>query len=590
MDYETFVTEFLDALKNNNKKALSLIEENKSLIQENLEEDCSVTTIDKFINDLIDIVIQTPKNKFDVIKKVLKHNNMATVYSYFKNSNVMIRAVEANNNYALKWLISMNVSPYVKDENGMTVLMHVVQKANVLKNNLCSFIKVFGSDKNCINQEDNYGKTALFYTLDNNSSLQRLVDFDGLDINHKDHEGCTILIHCCKYGKLRKFKYLLKQKVDVNATDNEGRTAGMYLAMKAYYTTAIFNGPFSLHSMTLTSEYSTFVNLREAGQNINYVNEQGESILSMLLSHMYESTDPKKFDSYIRTMISLIFNGCNFNTPIDKDQNTALMIFLLANDYESFNYICKQCNHMDMTQQNKNGESITSLYMKNKNNKFSRYLINKSSSFDIDYTDPINRNNILMFSVITKPYLITEILNKKPDLLHEINHKGENALIIACKANNYESVVTLLNYPIHVNINSQDKIGNTALHYAIECRNPLVVQKLIEKGANMQLKNFNNQSSYDLAIELCDKTIMEALKGNLTSEDIQSIKKNDQSKALEDIEEYLYPNISIIEYRGIFLTNEMIETESKIYKAIDWERNEIKEIERRKRRAGYQYT
>jgi len=581
MDYETFVTEFLDALRNNNKKALSLIEQNYLLIQTNLGEDSKVITIDKFVNDLIDIVIQTSKNKFDVIKKTLKHDSMATVYRYFKNSNVMIRAVEANNKYALKWLISMNVNPYVKDENGMTVLMHVVQKANVLKNDLNSFIKIFGSDKNCINQEDNYGRTALFYTLDNNSSLQRLIDCDGLDINHKDHEGCTILIHCCKYGKLRKFKYLIKQKVDVNATDNEGRTAGMYLAMKAYYTYAIFNGHFSLHSTTLTNEYSTFVNLREAGLKINYVNVKGESILSMLLSHMYESNDPNKFDSYIRTLISLIFNGCNFNTPIDKDQNTALMVFLLVNDYESFNYICKQCNHMNMTQQNKNGESITSLYMKNRNNKFSRDLINKSPTFDIDYTDPTNGNNILMFSVITKPYLITEILDKKPDLLHEINHKGENALIIACKANNYESVMNLLKYPIHINTNIQDKIGNTALHYAIECRNPLMVQKLIETGVDIQLKNFNNQSPYDLAIELGDKTILEALKSNLTSEIIQSIKNNDQSKALEDIEEYLYPNISIIEYRCIFLTKEMIETESKTYKTIDWERNEIKEMERR---------
>lgn len=108
-----------------------------------------------------------------------------------------------------------------------------------------------------------------------------------------------------------------------------------------------------------------------------------------------------------------------------------------------------------------------------------------------------------------------------------------------------------------------------------------MVQKLIENGVDIQLKNFNNQSPYDLAIELGDKTILEALKNNLTSEIIQSIKNNDQSKALEDIEEYLYPNISIIEYRCIFLTKEMIETESKTYKTIDWERNEIKEMERR---------
>jgi len=69
MDYETFVTEFLDTLRNNNKKAHSLIEQNKLLIQTNLEENSNVITIDKFVNDLIDIVIQTSINKFDIIKK-----------------------------------------------------------------------------------------------------------------------------------------------------------------------------------------------------------------------------------------------------------------------------------------------------------------------------------------------------------------------------------------------------------------------------------------------------------------------------------------------------------------------------------------
>ena len=190
------------------------------------------------------------------------------------------------------------------------------------------------------------------------------------------------------------------------------------------------------------------------------------------------------------------------------------MIFLLANDYESFNFICGQCQTLDFSQKNKNGENVTSLYMKIKNSKFSRNVINLDT-FDMDFTDPTNGKNVLMLSVITKSYRITEILVKKSELLHEINHKGENALIIACKANNYRSVEILLNYPVHININSQDEKGNTALHYAIECQNPLIVQKLVEKGANDQLKDFKDQSPYDLAVEICDKTLMEALKGNL---------------------------------------------------------------------------
>ena len=76
--------------------------------------------MDKFINDLIDVVVQTSKDKFGVIKKALKHESMATVYRYFKNSTVIIKAVEADNKYALEQLLSMKVSLYCQDENGMT--------------------------------------------------------------------------------------------------------------------------------------------------------------------------------------------------------------------------------------------------------------------------------------------------------------------------------------------------------------------------------------------------------------------------------------------------------------------------------------
>jgi len=568
MDFETFVTKFLDALRNNNKCALSLIEQNEQLIQANLVENCNVITMNKFINDINDIVVHNSKKDYDIIKKALKHKNMTTVYICFRNSNVMIKAVEENNKEALDWLLFMKVSPTVKDENGMTVLMHVVQNKD-----LNSYIKTFASDKTYINQEDNYGRTALFYAVDNTLALWDLIEC-GTNINHKDYEGNNVLIYCCKNKKLHHLRYLLKQKIDVNAVDNEGRTAGMYLAMNGYYASAEVKGSLSLYNTIMTEEYSTFIALSKAGYNINYVSDKKESALSLFLKHMYESIDPKKFDIYIRTLISMVFNGCKFNIPIDKDENTAMMIFLLVNDYESFNFVRNHCVCIDLSQKNKNGENITSLYMKNKNELFSNILI--LPTIDMDYNDPTNGNNILMLAVITRPYLIAELLSKKPELFHEINNKGENALIIACKANQYESVEILLDNWANVNLNNQDANGNTALHYAVQCRNPQIVQKLVEKGANEQLKNFKDQSPLDIAMELGDKTLLKALKGDLTSEEaLQSMKENDQSKALEDIEEYLYPCITIIEYRGIVLTEEMIKTEANTYRTIEHERKLI---------------
>jgi len=214
--------------------------------------------------------------------------------------------------------------------------------------------------------------------------------------------------------------------------------------------------------------------------------------------------------------------------------------------------------------------------LKNNNSKLRKVgnIVNSDvAKFDIDYVDPTNGNNVLMLSAMTKPHLITYIIDKKPDLLHEINHEGENALILACKANNLESVKSLLNYPIHININSQDAKGNTALHYAIKCRNPLIVQNLIENKADKELKNFEDQSPYDLAMELGDKIILKSLKCELTTENIVNIKRNDPSKALKDIEEYLYTSTSITKYRSA-VTEEMVKIASENYGNIELQKDE----------------
>jgi len=47
----------------------------------------------------------------------------------------------------------------------------------------------------------------------------------------------------------------------------------------------------------------------------------------MALDHIYESTDTKLIDFYVRTIISLVFVGCNFNIWVDQDNNAAIMIF-----------------------------------------------------------------------------------------------------------------------------------------------------------------------------------------------------------------------------------------------------------------------
>jgi len=61
MNFEQFVTEILNDLRNNNKHALKLLNQNQELIQKNLGADANLKTMDQFVCDLTNVVIQNSK-------------------------------------------------------------------------------------------------------------------------------------------------------------------------------------------------------------------------------------------------------------------------------------------------------------------------------------------------------------------------------------------------------------------------------------------------------------------------------------------------------------------------------------------------
>ena len=79
------------------------------------------------------------------------------------------------------------------------------------------------------------------------------------------------------------------------------------------------------------------------------------------------------------------------------------------------------------------------------------------------------------------------ILNKdKFDFNNEVIYKTMNSLHLAARLNNFEVVHFLLNIA-KVDINKQDSNGNSALHYAVENGNDLMVKYLLKYNASLDL-------------------------------------------------------------------------------------------------------
>jgi len=114
-----------------------------------------------------------------------------------------------------------------------------------------------------------------------------------------------------------------------------------------------------------------------------------------------------------------------------------------------------------------------------------------------------------MLSAMNKCIFMKELIEYDPNIINEVNCKKENSLIVATKINKVNAVETLLNYGIDVD--QQDDIGNTALHYALEIENPKIVKMIMEKNSKMDLRNENKKTARMLAEEIGNKTILEIL-------------------------------------------------------------------------------
>ena len=100
-------------------------------------------------------------------------------------------------------------------------------------------------------------------------------------------------------------------------------------------------------------------------------------------------------------------------------------------------------------------------------------------------------------------YSQTEILDKlveageDVETPHDYDHSG-SGLVIVAKRDNLVMVNKLLD--LQTNVNAQDDLGNTGLHYAAERGHDDVVWRLLEAGADVHLKNHQGYRALDLAV------------------------------------------------------------------------------------------
>jgi len=548
MNFNEFKILFLEQLKSKDKKCFETIENNKELIQEYLGIGRNTRTeiLKSFVKEInniildngnfIDIIVEGSKSltpflsKYDLIEKVLKRDEFCIVLDTFRNSDVLIRACKDGNTNAIDWLLTMQINPNIQDEEGKSALMYAAEK------NINIVISKNLLNEECINLVDLNGENVLFYCMHNpyfakddiitnNKFETELINNSLLNINQVNCKGESILNYCIKNNIIEPIsKFLLHNPhIDVNIADNDGKTPAMYLTEKG-----------------LCME---LLELHRKNCNYEYTDREGNSAMSILLDKLY-TVDSKSIYNYVRIMSVFVNYQLDFNFGIDEDENTAFMIILLVNDMTTAKFCAQYIKKLDLSVKNKYGENATSLCFKLNQYELMPFFKN-NPTFNHHYRDPINQNTLLMISAINNPKEMKELLENDAGIINEVNSKQENALIIACKINQEESVDILLKQGI--NIHHQDHLGNTALHYAVEIESHSIVYKLLRKGADPHMKNLEGISALDIAQSHSEdqKELIELL--TQPAKNLKHIKKpvglsgKIKDKYSEEIQKYLMP-------------------------------------------------
>ena len=136
--------------------------------------------------------------------------------------------------------------------------------------------------------------------------------------------------------------------------------------------------------------------------------------------------------------------------------------------------------------------------------------VNKKHYFS---PDEIEEKSLIKESSELEVQSLYQILIKNPYLVNTIDDKKETILSYSIKNNNIEISNLILTSPI-IDLDFQDKNGNTYLHLAVIAQQKEIIKILLEKGIDINKQNKEGNTALHLAYWINNKPIINILIEN----------------------------------------------------------------------------
>ncbi|KAK6187511.1 hypothetical protein SNE40_005517 [Patella caerulea] len=457
-----------------------------------IDHGADINTVDQTGCTVLHHIVTKP-NACVILQKLIIAGIQINLQNRFGETPLYL-ATLSNNEGAVNMLLETNDSCVdLGDRKGVTPLMLAAMQNEI------KIIKLLLQHGACVNKQDGRGRTSLYLAVENNFiTVHVLLQMDGCDVNLSDNKGKSSLMLAVQNYNTELIKCLLQYGADINQQDDLGRTS-LYLAVEN-------NNFIAVHVL-----------LQMDGCDVNLSDNKGKSpfmlavqnsnteLIKCLLQH---NADVNKQDGRGRSAVYYCLQICR-DEYCWKNNSIEIMQLL-------------ECFGAEFKTQNR-GNKLLRHVLKHSDDYF-QHLV-ESNKVDVDDLDK-NGDNILHYLArcsITFPCFGTFLTDDRIDINH-INSMGNTPLMVAAVLYNTPYMHALLKRGCSTNISNI--YGHTVLHLSIIGFVKLIhddydytewdselLTVILSKDIDVNAQDKDGQTALMLATKLGDYNLVKRLCG-----------------------------------------------------------------------------